>query len=184
MSIFSRLRLVYLCHFSQPTSDRPLYRAIRRQRAAKIVEVGIGDGHRALRMIEVARKAVPGCEVHYVGLDLFEAATEVGRYGISLKSAHQLLRGAGAKVQLVPGAPVETLTRLANSLGKVDLLILPAELDAPSQSRLWYFVPRMLHERSLVLIDSMTDDGQPLLRTKPQSEIDYQAAASQSRCAA
>ena len=50
--------------------------------------------------------------------------------------------------------------RMANSLGKIDLLIVPAEFDSAAHARLWYFVPRMLHERSLVFIDVPMPDGQ------------------------
>ncbi len=134
-------------------------------------------------MIEVVRQAAPEREVRYVGFDLFEAAPQEGR-AISLRSAHQLLRAAGAKVQLVPGDPAEMLVRMANSLGTVDVLILPADLDAPSQARLWRFVPRMLGQWSDVFIDSPSPDGGQMLHLKPRSEIDAQAAAVLSRRAA
>ena len=82
-------------------------------------------------MIEVAQRwASAPTDVHYVGLDLFEGQSEGGRPGSSLKEVHQLLRASGARVQLVPGNPPEELIRLANSLGKVDVLIVPAELDS------------------------------------------------------
>jgi len=125
LSIFSHLRLLYLCYFSKPIEDRPVYRAIRRHHARKIVEVGVGDGHRAVRMIEVAHWASPSFDIHYVGMDPFEARTEPNGRGLSLKAAHQLLSGkrgrrsssAGIRVQLVPGNPSDGLMRMANSLG-------------------------------------------------------------------
>ena len=72
MSIINQLRLLYLCYFSKPIADRPVYRAIRRHRARKIVELGVGDGRRAMRLIEVARRASPSTDILYVGMDLFE----------------------------------------------------------------------------------------------------------------
>ena len=98
-------------------------------------------------MIEVAKLASPRQDICYVGMDLFEGRSESDGPGLSLKAAHQFLRGVGGRVQLVPGNPAESLARTANSLGKIDLLIVPAELDSPSSSRAWFFVPRMLHER-------------------------------------
>ena len=184
MSIISQLRLLYLCHFSKPIADRPIYRAIRRYGVRKIVELGIADGRRAVRMIEVARRTTTRPDVHYVGMDRFEDRTESGGVEIGLKAAHQLLRGTGARVQLVPGNPSDGLIRLANSLGKVDLLIVPAELDSPSFARVWFFVPRMLHGRSLVFIDEQLADGQRSLRLKPRCEIDRLASAGPSRRAA
>jgi hypothetical protein len=184
LSIFSQLRLLYLCYFSKPPADRPLYRAIRRQSARKIVELGVGDGCRALRMIEVARRTSSTTGLHYVGMDLFEGRPESATAALSLKTAHQLLRASGARVQLVPGNPADSLIRLANSLGKIDLLILPAELDSPASARLWFFVPRMLHERSLVYVEGRSADGQRLLRLKPRGEIDRLASAGVARRAA
>ena len=177
MSILSQLRLIYLTHFSKPQPDRPIYRAIRRNGMRKIVELGVGTGQRALRMIEVAKLASPQQDVCYVGMDLFEGRTESDGPGLSLKAAHQLLRGTGVRVQLVPGNPSDSLARMANSLGKIDLLIVPAELDSPSSGRPWFFVPRMLHERSVVFVQRTLDDGQRALRIKPQSEIAELAAA-------
>jgi hypothetical protein len=87
-------------------------------------------------------------------------------------------------VQLLPGNPPDSLVRVANSLGKVDLLIVPAELDSPSLARVWFFVPRMLHPRSLVFVQRALDDGQTALRIMPRAEIDALAAAGASRRAA
>lgn len=184
MSLISRLRLLHLCHFSKPAFDRPVYQAIRRCGVQKIVELGVRDGHRALQMLKLAKQVAASADVHYVGMDLFEAQSEPNVPSLSLKAAHQLLRPAGAKVQLVPGDPAEGLTRMANSLGKVDLLILPAELDSPAHAKVWYFVPRMLHERSLVFIDGPSSDGQRILRLKTRQEIDQLAAQSSGRRAA
>jgi hypothetical protein len=189
LPITSRLRLLYLCYFSKPVFDRPIYRAIRRCHARKIVEVGVGDGRRAVRMIEVAHRASPTMDVHYVGMDPFETRSEPDGRGLSLKAAHQLLSGkrgrhsspAGVRVQLVPGNPADGLIRMANSLGKIDLLIVPAEFDSAVHARLWYFVPRMLHERSLVFIEASMPDGQRSLRLKPRGEIDQLAWLASGR---
>ena len=185
MPFFSRLRLLHLFHFSKPSGDRPLYRAIYRHCAQKIVELNVGDGRRAQRMIEVAhrRASAPG-NVHYVGLDPFEGRSEASVPSRSLKEVHQLLRGTGARVQLVPGNLSDTLIRLANSLGKVDVLIVPAELDSPASARLWFFVPRMLHQQSQVFVEQVSKKGELVLAIKPREEIDRLAAAGSARRAA
>jgi hypothetical protein len=228
LSILNLLRLLNLRYFSKPIADRPIYRAICRHRVQKIVELGIGDGRRALRMIQAAQLAskrdcpnfrgqhcaakagengtVPltasrSPAVQYVGMDLFEGrrdcpdfrgqhcATKAGengtvpltasegQEGLSLKAAHQLLRSADATVRLVPGNPADGLIRMANTLGKIDLLIVPAELDSPAFARMWFFVPRMLHKHSLVYVEGLSADGQRELREKHRDEIDRLAAA-------
>jgi hypothetical protein len=184
LSIINHLRLLYLCYASKPAANRPVYRAIRKLRPKKIVELGVGDGHRALRMIEAACRAAKHPDVQYVGMDLFEGRAASDSPGMSLKEAHQLLRRAGVRVQLVPGNPSDGLMRLANSLGKVDLLIVPSELATAAFARMWFFVPRMLHERSLVFVEGLTAEGERSLRRQPRAEINQLASAGSGRRAA
>jgi hypothetical protein len=184
LSIIRQLRSVYLRYFSKPAADRPLYRAIGRHRIKKMVELGIGDASRAVRMIEMARHVSAASEICYVGMDPFEDRPATSGAGLHLKEAHQLLRATGVRFQLVPGNPFEQLMRMANALGKVDLLIVPAELDSPSQALVWFFVPRMLHEKTLVFVDDVSSDGQRLLRLKPRAEIDRLASAGRTHRAA
>jgi hypothetical protein len=184
LSILSHIRLIYSCHFSKPPHNRPVYQAIRRCRARKIVELGIGAGQRAMRMIEIAKLVSPQQDIHYVGVDPFEARAESDGPGLTLKAAHQLLRSERVRVQLVPGNPSDVLVRIANSLGKIDLLIVPAELDSESFARAWFFVPRILHENSVVLVERLLGDGQRLLEIKPRHEIDSLASVGVRRRAA
>jgi hypothetical protein len=184
LSILRRVRLAYSCYLSKPQSDRPVYRAIRRCHARKIVELGIATGQRTMQMIEVAKLSSPGQEIHYVGVDPFEGRSDSDRPGLTLKAAHQLLRRDGVRVQLVPGNLADSLARLANSLGKVDLLIVPAALESASFARTWFFVPRMLHEQSLVFVEQTFEDGQMLLEIKPRYEINVLASMGVRRQAA
>jgi len=135
-------------------------------------------------MIEVAKLASPGLDIHYVGVDQFEGRSESDGPGLTLKAAHQLLRRDGVRVQLVPGDPADALIRVANSLGQVDLLIVPAQFDSASFARAWSFVPRMLHERSLVFVEQTGENGQMLLEVKPRCEIDVLASIGVRRRAA
>jgi len=183
LSIFQRIRLFYLCYFSNPRSQRVVYRAIRRYRAKKIVELGIGSAARALRMIDAANSCSPDKATHYVGIDPFEGRSPSDGPGLPLKTAHQLLAGKAARVQLLPGDPAKSLSRAANSLGKIDLLIVPEELESADAARAWFFVPRMLHAHSVVFVEQKLGDGQTSLRLKHRDEIDRAAAASARRAA-
>jgi hypothetical protein len=184
LAIPSRLKLFYFLHLSKPTTDRAVYRAIHCQQARKIVELGIGSGQRAKRMIEVASLAAPPREVLFTGMDLFEDRPAADSPGLSLRAAYQMLRSTGARVKLVPGDPLEGLMRTANDLGQIDLLILSPGLDPQQLARAWFFVPRLLHERSQVWTEQFLSDGQTRLTRVAGAEIRTLAAAAMRRRAA
>ena len=122
----SRLRLLYLSRFSQPAIDRPIYRAIRQRPVEKIVELGIGDCQRTLRMLEIAGIHCPPAEICYAGIDLFETRRPGDGPPLTLKRAFQLLRATGARIRLIPGDPFTALSGAANLLAATDLLVVSA----------------------------------------------------------
>lgn len=184
MSVLSRIRLFCSCHFSKPQSERPVYQEIRRCRVRKIVQLGVGTGQLALGMLDVAKLVSPDEEIHYVGLDPFEGRSESDGPGLTLKDAHQLLRRNGVRVQLVPGSLADSLMRVANSLGKVDLLIVPAALETSSCAKMWFYVLRMLHDETLLFVERTAENGETSLESKPRSEINALASMGIRRQAA
>ncbi|HEX3870487.1 MAG TPA: hypothetical protein VHV77_08630, partial [Pirellulales bacterium] len=70
--LHARLRSLYLAWFSKPAEWRLLFQHIRRHRPCRLLEIGIGTGQRACRLIEVASAASPESPVQYAGVDLFE----------------------------------------------------------------------------------------------------------------
>jgi hypothetical protein len=182
LSIFTRIRLFHLIHFSKPQSDRPVYRAINRQRFRKIVELGVASTERARRAIRVAAKHHPLQDVSYVGIDLFEARSP-DHPGLSLKEAYRALRPSGAKIQLLPGEPADSLIRAANDLGKIDLLIFSAGVDPNCMPRLWAYIPRLLHPDSQIFIEHALPENQYLLQRMERAEVDMLAAAAPRRAA-
>src|ERR1700675_14598 len=86
------LRYLQLAYFSNPAGDRLIYRLIRRRKVRKILEIGIGTASRAVRMIDLARRGVPGEAVRYAAIDLFESRGGDSPSGLSLKDAHRLLK--------------------------------------------------------------------------------------------
>ena len=179
------LRFLYLSHFSKPAFDRPVYRVIRNGPIQRIVELGIGTGQRASRMIELAGlQSSPG-QIHYTGIDLFEARTPSDGSGLTLKAAHRLLSRTGTRVQLLPGDPFSVLARAANNLGGSELVIISAGHDPDSLARAWFYVPRMLSEGSHVLIEEPSGpEGEVSLRRLTPDEIDRLADAATLRRAA
>lgn len=184
MQTTSRWKTFYLTHWAKPASDRTVYRAILDEKFGRIVELGIGDGGRALRMIDAAARHAGQADLHYVGVDSFEARGPADGAPLPLIEAYRLLKQSGAKIKLIPGEPCDALVRSANSLGKIDLLLISSNVDAESQSRLWFFVPRLLHERSLVLRETADAKGEKIVRPLDRAEIARLAAGSPRRKAA
>lgn len=185
LPLTSHLKLLYLSHLSKPASDRLVYQLIRRQRIRKILELGVGTGRRALKMIEVARLCAPKSEVHYTGVDLFEARTGGAGSGLTVKSAHRLLKPTGARVRLLPGDPLSALSRAANTLGGTELILISVGNSLASLAPAWFYVPRMLAPSCRVLIEERSGpEGELQFRRMGRDEIERLAAAATVRRAA
>lgn len=183
MPSLSRVRLFYLLHLSQPSTDRPIYRTLKDRPVRSILEMGIGDGQRALRMLALASQHSPASEIRYTGVDLFEASPS-GEPHLSLKEAHRLLKATGAKIQLLPGDPFMALSRAANSLTGIDLVLISAEQDENALAQSWFYLPRMLHGSSRVFLQKNTAKGEVAVRELTMGEIADLAGTALRRQAA
>lgn len=183
MPAVSRLKYAYLAFLSKPKGERWLFRHIRKHRVRTILEIGVGDLGRAERLIQVAQRYAPGETVRYTGVDLFEAAGP-GAGVLTLKEAHRRLSDIGSTVRLLPGDPGMTICRIANTLLDSDLVIFSAGQLDELGSDAWYFVPRMLSPKALVISEeAISDDEFRLMKIKRQ-EIDNRARAAAPRRAA
>ena len=156
---------------------------MRQQKARKIVEVGIGTTERAVRMIQIASEFYDPRDIHYTGIDLFEDRSESDGPGVPLKLAHRTLKGTGARIQLVPGTPSEAFSRIANSLGKIDMLVLSPRPDADQLAHAWFFIPRLLHDKSQVFLETPSPSGGVSFRLVDFDEIENLAGALRRRAA-
>jgi len=146
----SFVRFAFLAWLSQPAQQRPIYRMIRQLEAKTIVEIGVQAGVGSRRIIEAALRSWPAAEIRYTGIDLFEARP-VPATGLRLIEAHRTLKRHGVHVHLIPGDPFSALARSANTLTGTDMIVIRGDQDPEALLRAWYYVPRMLHEQSVVL---------------------------------
>jgi hypothetical protein len=115
-------------------------------------------GRRSLRLIQLARMFAGEDRVRYVGVDLFEARPAICP-GLTLKRAHQLLRGTGAESRLIPGDPLTALARAANSLANTDFVVIAADQDPRSVAQSMFYLPRMIHADSQVFLEETIPDA-------------------------
>lgn len=185
LPMIGRFRRLYFSYFSQPSCDRVIYRHLSKRRIDKILELGIGEATRSLRMLELATRGRSPAEVSYTGVDLFESRSAADGPGLSLKLAHQRLKASGARVRLAPGDPYSALARIANELGAVDLILISADQLGPSLARAWFYVPRLLHAETQAFIDEPpAADGKRRLCRLTHFEINERAAQAAPRRAA
>jgi predicted O-methyltransferase YrrM len=174
-----QLRNFFLTRFSRPASYRPIYQAIRRDGLRRIVEVGVGSGERALRMIEAAGEKESAENVVYTGIDLFEMRTAQDGEGLSLKEAHRKLIASGAKIRLLPGDAYSALSRAANMLGLADLIVISYDQDASAVARSWYYLERLLQGRTQIFWQENGTAGlESAFRVVERREVQQWAAAA------
>ncbi|HTN77901.1 MAG TPA: hypothetical protein VL096_21735 [Pirellulaceae bacterium] len=143
-----------------------------------IVEVGVGQLGRSRKMLEFAAEKSPLENLKFAGIDLFESRVDTAS-GVELKAAHRELKPLCGKLQLIPGDVYSALARSANSLTKTDLLIFSAGLDADSLAKAWFYVPRMLHDQSLVFLEEPTAKaGETQFRQLKRLEIEQFASTA------
>jgi hypothetical protein len=151
VSAVSTLKYLYLSLLSSPKEERQLCRAVSRLKAKRILEVGVQQGTRADRLLQVARCFHERNAIHYVGIDLFETRP-VEQPGLTLKQAHQRLRPLAGKIHLLPGDPFSAFERVVNHMAATDLVVVSADQDRESLQRAWFYVPRILHDTSEVFL--------------------------------
>jgi len=184
LSVSKQIKLIYNSYLSQPSGDRVIYKAIRHTKARRIVECGIGTTQRARRIIEMAQLVSPDDEIHFTGIDLFEARSAADGPGVSLKLAHRQLSATGGKIKLVPGDPLSALARTANSLGNTDLLVISARQNPDEMAEAWFFVPRILAAEAVVFEEKPLSGGRMSLQGVSPQELARRAGENRRSRAA
>lgn len=152
MKPLSSLGYMHLTMLSKPACDRQVYKTIRKHKFRSFIEIGMGDGTRAENMIRVAQKFGVSANSKLTGLDAFEGRGE-SEPKLSLIDMHRRLKAYGdAKTQLVPGDIKQSISRIANSHLRTDLIVISAGYEQQMLNEIWFYFPRMLHAGSIVLI--------------------------------
>ena len=158
---------------SKPACDRAIYQQVKKLRARSIVEIGLGDGVRTERIVQVAQKFGAGQTVKYTGIDLFDGRPE-DQSPLKLIEMHKRLTMLGIKPQLVPGNLIASIQRIANSHTRTDLMIVSAGFDQAELESAWFFVPRMLCAGSILMLQN-----EPNGSFKTMSRLEIERLAEQ-----
>lgn len=153
----------------RPSHDRRVYREVVNRKLRRFVEIGMGRGERARRLISLADRHAADTPISYTGIDLFEDRPHASR-GMSLKEAHRGLAATGAQVRLLPGEPARALARCVNELRGTDLLLISRDYEWPQVAAAWHFLPRFLHDKSQVWIAGGKNGGYRVLSVRDVQE--------------
>ncbi len=134
-------------------------------------------------MLDVASRRNPKENLFYVGIDEFEARPATCP-GLSLKEAHCQFKARRVKAQLLPGDPYAVLTRAANALRNIDLVVISADQKAASLAQAWFYLPRVLHAASVVYQEQVGPEGTPVLVALDRATIDARAQKPHRRAVA
>ena len=178
MNPISAVRFLQWSKLAKPACDRAIYQRMKKSKARAIVEIGLGDGTRAERIVQVAHKFGAGSNVKYTGIDLFDGRSD-DQSELTLIEMHRRLGALGVKPQLVPGDLVSSMRRIANSHTRTDMIIVSAGYDPAALDASWFLIPRMLYAGSSFLIqDEFEGPFRVLSRLEIEQRVPAQAKAA------
>ena len=127
-------------------SQGAICRLVKRSGAVSVLEIGVGDGARALAVTRSLVEANPNETVCYAAIDRFEMADGP----ITLKEFHQQLRAQSVKPTLIPMDTVAGLARVSSTIGIVDLVLIAEPNDEVNLTTLAPALARITNENSSV----------------------------------
>ena len=130
-----------------------LCRLVKQSNAKSVLEIGVSDGTRAIAVVQTLSKADPKHPIRYAAIDQFELAGGE----VSLLQFHRELRKNDIRPQIFPSDIESGLTRVAYTLGAVDLILMSesAAADKSVSENDWHrLLQRVTHQESVVLRQS------------------------------
>ena len=76
------------------------------------------------------------------------------------------------------------MSRAANALLGTDLLLIATDVDQASLAQAWFYVPRLLHDRSVVMQEISSAEGESRYQALTHELVDQLARAVDRRKAA
>ena len=173
MTRLSWLQRLYWRYLSKPANERDLFLHVLENPISSILEIGIGSGERAKRLLPLCSKPEGVAQIRYAGVDPFESAS-AGQPHLNLKQAHRMLAELGVKAHLIPGEPQSALPRVVSLVQPSDLILIDGvwdnDSDAAKAVQTW--LPRVSHSQSAIFA-SKTVGGLFVRQATPEFAADH-----------
>lgn len=125
-----------------------LCKLLRRVPAQTVLEIGVGDGSRAIAALQTLSVNNPG--IRYAAIDQFELADGP----LTLKGFHQALRTAELRrAQIFPETIQRGLLRVATTIGPVDLVLIAVAPDRWQTPAVRALIARVSHANTVVFFE-------------------------------
>ncbi len=157
--------------FRAPRRYHHLYNTIREMNAATILEIGVWNGKRAVKMIKEAQKH--NSNIFYFGYDLFEDLGKIGYHAEFSKmpptkeEVHASLSATGATVRLFKGNTLETLPNSISELPQIDFIFIDGGHSIETIQSDWNNIQKIMNKQTIVIFDdywrNRTDAGCKLI---------------------
>ncbi|MFK8111912.1 MAG: hypothetical protein AB8B91_06905 [Rubripirellula sp.] len=122
-----------------------LCKQLKSVQANTVLEIGVGDGSRAVAVLETLAKA--GQDARYLVIDQFEMAGGE----VTLMEFHQSLRAAGIRPQVFPQDIANGLVRVSHTIGAVDLIVIGADQANWQNPDISAKLSRVAHNGTVIL---------------------------------
>lgn len=155
--VFRPLYAPIINKYKAPKRYHHLYDSIREIKAARILEIGVWTGNRALKMIETAKEY--NSNVEYFGFDLFhdldeeKYREELSKRPPTKEEVALRLSQSGAKVSLYKGDTCQTLPEIAPRLKAVDFAFIDGGHSIKTIENDWNYVSGLMKENTIVIFD-------------------------------
>ena len=127
-------------------SEAAICRLVKRSGAKSVLEIGVGDGKRAISVATSLLESNPDETVRYAAIDVFE----MGGGQITLREFNQQLREHNVQPTLIPMPVLPGLARVSSTLGFIDLVLIAEPTESIASETLKAALRRLTSQDSAV----------------------------------
>ncbi|TWU42831.1 hypothetical protein [Novipirellula artificiosorum] len=133
-------------------SDSGLCKLLKPLEINTLLEVGVGDGARAVAIVSSLQRSRPDAKLRYAAIDQFE----LGEGAVTLMQFHKRVRAEGISPQIFPDAVDQGLMRLSHTIGRVDVVVMGLSAEKWQTPPTLGMLRRVCHEKTSIFY---SDDG-------------------------
>ncbi len=147
----------YYDTFRGPKRYHHLFDTVGNGTVKNILEIGVWNGKRAVKMLEIAKRR--SADVSYFGFDLFEDLgaegykNEFSKMPPTQAEVENLISKTGAKVTLYRGNTLVSLPNAVPTLPPMDFIFIDGGHSIETIASDWKYTQMLMHDETVVIFD-------------------------------